>query len=108
MSTNLFVIVNPVSHILEAVYKTLVDWINKRSTEALRAFFLWSLDSIFADLANQQGVTKGSKKGGFVHSISNGVTKETRCDNFRITNSKRNPKVSRTRQASTYHVGGST
>ena len=54
---------NPVSHIPEAIYKTLVDWINKRSTEALRAFFLWSLDNILADLANQQGVTKGSKKG---------------------------------------------
>ncbi|GKB31993.1 transmembrane protein 214-like protein [Tanacetum coccineum] len=54
---------NPVSHISEAVYKTSVDWINKRSPEALRAFFLWSLDSILADLANQQGVTKGSKKG---------------------------------------------
>ncbi|KAI3720131.1 hypothetical protein L6452_21041 [Arctium lappa] len=54
---------NPVSHIPEAVYKTSVDWINKRSMEALGSFFLWSLDSILADFASQQGGGKGSKKG---------------------------------------------
>ncbi|KAI3779085.1 hypothetical protein L2E82_08563 [Cichorium intybus] len=54
---------NPVSHIPEAVYKTSVDWINNRSLEALGSFVLWSLDSILADYASQQGSTKGSKKG---------------------------------------------
>ncbi|KAJ0634109.1 putative transmembrane protein [Helianthus annuus] len=54
---------NPVSHIPEAVYKTSVDWINKRSMEALGSFFLWSLDNILADLASQLGGAKGSKKG---------------------------------------------
>ncbi|KVH97669.1 uncharacterized protein LOC112523192 [Cynara cardunculus var. scolymus] len=54
---------NPVSHIPEAVYKTSVDWINKQSAEALGSFFLWSLDSILADFASQQGGGKGSKKG---------------------------------------------
>ncbi|KAI3818247.1 hypothetical protein L1987_12050 [Smallanthus sonchifolius] len=54
---------NPVSHIPEAVYKTSVDWINKRSMEALGSFCLWSLDNILADLASQVGGAKGSKKG---------------------------------------------
>ncbi|KAL8229991.1 hypothetical protein R6Q57_014891 [Mikania cordata] len=54
---------NPVSDIPEAVYKISVDWINKRSMEALGSFFLWSLDSILADLASQLGGAKGSKKG---------------------------------------------
>ncbi|GJY88020.1 clathrin interactor EPSIN 1 [Tanacetum coccineum] len=45
------------------VYKTSVEWINKQYTEALRDFFLSYLDNILADLANQQGVTKGSRKG---------------------------------------------
>nr|XP_043627744.1 transmembrane protein 214-like [Erigeron canadensis] len=54
---------NPVSHISEPVYKTSVDWINNRSLEALGSFVLWSLDSILADFASQQGSTKGSKKG---------------------------------------------
>ncbi|CAI9289396.1 unnamed protein product [Lactuca saligna] len=53
---------NPVSHIPEAVYKTSVDWINKLSMEALSSFLLWSLDSILADFAIQQGGSKGSKK----------------------------------------------
>ncbi|KAI3731562.1 hypothetical protein L1987_62751 [Smallanthus sonchifolius] len=53
---------NPVSHIPEVVYKTSVDWINKRSMEALGSFCLWSLDNILADLASQLG-GKGSKKG---------------------------------------------
>ncbi|KAI3733832.1 hypothetical protein L6452_13289 [Arctium lappa] len=54
---------NPVAHIPEAVYKTSVDWISNRSLEALGSFVLWSLDSILADFASQQGNAKGSKKG---------------------------------------------
>lgn len=54
---------NPVSSIPEAVYKTSVDWISKRSMEALSSFFLWSLENILADLASQVGGAKGSKKG---------------------------------------------
>ncbi|PWA53566.1 hypothetical protein CTI12_AA443680 [Artemisia annua] len=54
---------NPVSHIPEAVYKTSVDWINNRSSEALSSFVLWSLDSILVDFSIQQGSGKGSKKG---------------------------------------------
>ncbi|PIA26587.1 hypothetical protein AQUCO_09100039v1 [Aquilegia coerulea] len=52
----------PLNDVPEAVYKTSTDWINKRSSDALGSFILWSLDTIFADLANHQGVTKGSKK----------------------------------------------
>ncbi|KAL1803428.1 hypothetical protein ACET3Z_032075 [Daucus carota] len=52
----------PISHISEAVYKTSVDWISQRSTEALGSCVLWSLDSIFADLASQQPGGKGAKK----------------------------------------------
>lgn len=52
----------PVSNISEPVYKTSVDWINQRSIEALGSFVLWSLDSIFADLASQQPSGKGAKK----------------------------------------------
>ncbi|KAF5208096.1 transmembrane protein (Protein of unknown function DUF2359, transmembrane) [Thalictrum thalictroides] len=52
----------PLNDVPEAVYKTSTDWINKRSSDALGSFILWSLDTIFADLANYQGVTKGSKK----------------------------------------------
>nr|GEU57356.1 transmembrane protein 214-like [Tanacetum cinerariifolium] len=54
---------NPVSHIPEAVYKTSVDWINNRSSEALSSFVLWSLDSSLVDFSIQQGSGKGSKKG---------------------------------------------
>ncbi|XP_076925755.1 uncharacterized protein LOC143588708 [Bidens hawaiensis] len=54
---------NPVSHISEAVYKTSVDWINKRSMEALHSFLVWSLDSVLTDLESQLGSLKGSKKG---------------------------------------------
>ncbi|KAI3744378.1 hypothetical protein L1987_57457 [Smallanthus sonchifolius] len=54
---------NPVSHISEAVYKTSVDWINKRSMEALSSFLLWSLDNVLTDLVSQLGGPKGSKKG---------------------------------------------
>ncbi|XP_062004417.1 uncharacterized protein LOC133721742 [Rosa rugosa] len=52
----------PLSHISENVYKTSVDWIGQRSTEALGSFVLWSLDCILADLASHQGAAKGSKK----------------------------------------------
>lgn len=53
----------PLCHISDVVYKTSVDWINQRSSEALGSFVLWSLDCILSDLASQQAVTKGSKKG---------------------------------------------
>ncbi|KAJ6351036.1 hypothetical protein OIU78_007043 [Salix suchowensis] len=53
----------PLSHISEAVYQTSADWINQRSIVALGSFVQWSLDSILADLASQQGGSKGSKKG---------------------------------------------
>ncbi|KAL9666715.1 hypothetical protein QQ045_001052 [Rhodiola kirilowii] len=52
----------PVSYISEPVYKTAVDWINKRSAEALASLVLWSLDSILADFATHQPAPKGSKK----------------------------------------------
>ncbi|KAL5570846.1 hypothetical protein UlMin_020443 [Ulmus minor] len=52
----------PLSHVSENVYKTSVDWISQRSSDALGSFVLWSLDSILADLAIHQGSTKGSKK----------------------------------------------
>ncbi|KAB1205766.1 hypothetical protein CJ030_MR7G028049 [Morella rubra] len=52
----------PLSHISETVYKISVDWINRRSLEALGSFVLWSLDSIFADLVTQQASAKGSRK----------------------------------------------
>ncbi|KAL9343938.1 hypothetical protein Peur_064369 [Populus x canadensis] len=52
----------PLAHISQDVYKTAVDWLGQRSLEALGSFVLWSMDSIFADLASHQGVTKGSKK----------------------------------------------
>ncbi|KAA8530665.1 hypothetical protein F0562_005401 [Nyssa sinensis] len=52
----------PLSHISEAVYKTSVDWLNLQSLEALGSFVVWSLDSIFADLALHQGAVKGLKK----------------------------------------------
>ncbi|KAJ6926480.1 hypothetical protein NC651_010792 [Populus alba x Populus x berolinensis] len=52
----------PLAHISQDVYKASVDWLGQRSFEALGSFVLWSLDSIFADLASHQGVAKGSKK----------------------------------------------
>ncbi|KAG6659940.1 hypothetical protein CIPAW_03G071300 [Carya illinoinensis] len=52
----------PLSSIPEDVYKTSADWIGKRSSDALGSFMLWSLDSIFNDLANHQTAAKGSKK----------------------------------------------
>ncbi|XWS75579.1 hypothetical protein CRYUN_Cryun01aG0102700 [Craigia yunnanensis] len=52
----------PLSNVPEDVYKTSVDWLNRRSLDALASFLLWSLDSILADLARHQGVSKGSKK----------------------------------------------
>ncbi|MQL99036.1 hypothetical protein Taro_031751, partial [Colocasia esculenta] len=48
--------------ISESVYKTSVDWIAQRPTEGLATFVLWTLDSIFADLASQQATVKVSKK----------------------------------------------
>ncbi|CAN8239257.1 unnamed protein product [Cochlearia groenlandica] len=52
----------PLSHIPEPVYKTSVDWINKRPIEALGAFVLWAFDCILADLAAHQGGGKSGKK----------------------------------------------
>ncbi|CAL0317692.1 unnamed protein product [Lupinus luteus] len=52
----------PLFHISEDIYKISTDWIGHQSFEALGSFVLWSLDSIFADLASHQGVAKGSKK----------------------------------------------
>ncbi|KAJ9147270.1 hypothetical protein P3X46_029447 [Hevea brasiliensis] len=52
----------PLSHISEDVYKIAVDWLGQRSHEALGSFVLWSLDSIFEDLASHQAAAKGSKK----------------------------------------------
>ncbi|KAK8507783.1 hypothetical protein V6N13_140526 [Hibiscus sabdariffa] len=52
----------PLSNVPEDVYKTSVDWLNRRSLDALVSFVLWSLDSILADLASHQVTTKGSKK----------------------------------------------
>ncbi|XP_011021372.1 PREDICTED: uncharacterized protein LOC105123462 [Populus euphratica] len=52
----------PLAHISQDVYKMAVDWLGQRSLEALASFVLWSVDSIFADLASHQGVTKGSRK----------------------------------------------
>ncbi|KAL5743469.1 hypothetical protein ACOSP7_026326 [Xanthoceras sorbifolium] len=52
----------PLLHISEDVYKTSVDWLGQRSFDALGSFVLWSLESIFADLASHQGAVKGSKK----------------------------------------------
>ncbi|KAB5516660.1 hypothetical protein DKX38_027308 [Salix brachista] len=52
----------PLAHISQDVYKTAVDWLGQRSLEALASFVLWSMDSIFDDLASHQGITKGSKK----------------------------------------------
>lgn len=52
----------PLSYISEPVYKTSVEWISKRSAEALGEFLLWSLDGILADLASQQSIAKSSKK----------------------------------------------
>ncbi|KAK8611601.1 hypothetical protein V6N13_131648 [Hibiscus sabdariffa] len=52
----------PLSNVPEDVYKTSVEWLNRRSLDAVASFVLWSLDSILADLASHQGTTKGSKK----------------------------------------------
>ncbi|KAK8621407.1 hypothetical protein V6N13_067840 [Hibiscus sabdariffa] len=52
----------PLSNVPEDVYRTSVDWLNRRSLDALVSFVLWSLDSILADLASHQVTTKGSKK----------------------------------------------
>ncbi|CAH2066636.1 unnamed protein product [Thlaspi arvense] len=60
----------PLSHIPEPVYKTSVDWINKRPIEALGAFVLWAFDCILTDLAAHQGGAKGGKKGAQQHTSS--------------------------------------
>ncbi|CAN6451774.1 unnamed protein product [Victoria cruziana] len=52
----------PISYISEDVYKTSVDWIGQRPTEALGEFMLWALDSIFADLEAHQSSAKTSKR----------------------------------------------
>lgn len=52
----------PLSHVPEAVYKTSIDWVNRKSLEALGSFVLWLWDGILADLASHQGTVKGSKK----------------------------------------------
>ncbi|XP_020251861.1 uncharacterized protein LOC109829145 [Asparagus officinalis] len=52
----------PLCHISDLVYKTSADWISQKSADALGNFVLWCLDSILADLANQQPAGKGSKK----------------------------------------------
>ncbi|XVF71427.1 hypothetical protein PTKIN_Ptkin12aG0036500 [Pterospermum kingtungense] len=61
-STVLKLVDIPLSNVPEDVYKTSVDWLNRKSLDALVSFVLWSLDSILADLATHQGVSKGSKK----------------------------------------------
>ncbi|MBA0760008.1 hypothetical protein Gotri_022805 [Gossypium trilobum] len=63
----------PLSHISDAVYKTSADWISQRSLEALGFFVLWSLDIILEDLAAQQAVAKGSKKGAQQTSLKSKV-----------------------------------
>lgn len=63
----------PIIHISEDVYKTSVDWINQRPSEALQSFALWSLDSILADLGSQQASVKGSKKGAPSTSLKSQV-----------------------------------
>ncbi|KAE8679734.1 hypothetical protein F3Y22_tig00111398pilonHSYRG00421 [Hibiscus syriacus] len=52
----------PLSNVPEDVYRISVDWLNRRSSDAVVSFVLWSLDSILADLASHHGTTKGSKK----------------------------------------------
>ncbi|XP_076933601.1 uncharacterized protein LOC143599567 [Bidens hawaiensis] len=52
----------PLSHISEDVCKTVAEWLNHQLIDALGSFTLWSLDSIFADLALHQGNSKASKK----------------------------------------------
>ncbi|KAI4389338.1 hypothetical protein MLD38_001573 [Melastoma candidum] len=52
----------PLTQIREDIHKTSVDWISKRSVEALSSFVLWALDSIMTDLSSHLGSAKGSKK----------------------------------------------
>nr|XP_029121413.1 uncharacterized protein LOC105048428 isoform X2 [Elaeis guineensis] len=52
----------PLCHISESVYKTSVDWISQKSTDALGDFVLWCLDAILSDLASLQAAARGSKK----------------------------------------------
>lgn len=52
----------PLSHVPEDVYKTSVEWLQKKSPESLVSFVLWLFDSILADLGSHLGAAKGSKK----------------------------------------------
>lgn len=52
----------PISHIPDAVYRTSVDWINKRSVAALSSLVILLLDTILADLNNQHPNAKNAKK----------------------------------------------
>lgn len=52
----------PLCYVPEAVYKISVDWVGKRSNEAIGDFLIWSLDSIISSLTNQQKSVKVSKK----------------------------------------------
>lgn len=53
----------PICHLPEAVYKTSVDWLSKRSYDHLGEFVEWLLNNILADLAAQQAGSKVTKKG---------------------------------------------
>lgn len=52
----------PLFNMPEAVYKTSMDWLNRRSLDALGSLVLSLWDGILADLASHQGPVKGSKK----------------------------------------------
>ena len=52
----------PLFNMPEAVYKTSMDWLNRRSVDALGSLVLSLWDGILADLACHQGPVKGSKK----------------------------------------------
>ncbi|KAF6163517.1 hypothetical protein GIB67_002522 [Kingdonia uniflora] len=52
----------PLSYVPESVFTTSAVWISKRSPEKISPFIERLLDSILADLENQQGTVKGSKK----------------------------------------------
>ncbi|KAF7831097.1 Transmembrane protein 214-A [Senna tora] len=60
-SVFVIIVIIPLLHISEDIYKISTDWIGQRSSEALGSFVLWLLDSILADLASHQGVAKGTK-----------------------------------------------
>ncbi|KAJ8646644.1 hypothetical protein MRB53_008392 [Persea americana] len=59
----------PLCYISEPVYKTSIEWISKRSANALGEFLMWSLDCALEDLAGQQSGAKSYKKSiKFPHS----------------------------------------